>query len=109
MALASRIGLVRIEVDGQWDISDLLDLSESLSESYGLFYPLVAADDAVRDNLHDHLRKKFWSGDIETRQFGRFLYKQIPAEEGLKLRSFSYSSPGGDGDKRCSSLSLHAC
>ena len=94
MASASRIGDVRIRVDGSWDISDLLSLSESLAESYGLFYPLVAEDDEVIDRLHGELRKKFWSGDTDTRHFGRVLYRQIPKEESLRLKSFSYSSPG---------------
>jgi hypothetical protein len=94
MAYKARIGAVRIEVDGHWDLSDLLALSESLSESYGLFYPLVAQDDDVRVRLYDQLRKTFWSGDIETRHIGRVLYQQIPLGESLKLRSFSYASPG---------------
>jgi hypothetical protein len=51
MAPTTRIGIIRIEIDGYWDIEDLLALSESLAESYGLFYPLVAAEDVVRDNF----------------------------------------------------------
>lgn len=94
VAPADRIGSIRIEIEGYWDISDLLALAESLSESYGLFYPLIALDDAVRNRLHDQLRKVFWSGDIESRRIGAYLYRQIPSEESLKLRSFSYASPG---------------
>jgi hypothetical protein len=94
MAIAGRIGNVTLEVDGAWDIADLLALAESLSESYGLFYPLVADLDDVKNKLHDSLRKTFWSGDIDTRHIGRNLYRQIPLEESLKLKSFSYSSPG---------------
>lgn len=77
MATVGRLGTVQIEVDGAWDISDLLALAESLSESYGLFYPLFAESDEARDRLHDQLRKTFWSGDIETRHIGRVLYSQI--------------------------------
>jgi len=91
---STQIGVVRIMIDGEWDISDLADLSDSLSESYGLLYPLVASDDEVRARLHDLIRKQFWSGDIETRNFGRYLYRNIPTAEALKLKSFSYSSPG---------------
>ena len=94
MAPTTRIGIIRIDVAGYWDIEDLLALSESLAESYGLFYPLIASEDVVRDTLHDHLRQKFWSGDIDTRHFGRFLYQRIPSDDGLKLRSFSYASAG---------------
>jgi hypothetical protein len=94
MTSASRIGDVRIRVEGSWDISDLLALSEGLAESYGLFYPLVAEDDQVADRLHSELRKSFWSGDTATRHIGRVLYRQIPKDESLRLKSFSYSSPG---------------
>lgn len=94
MADASRIGVLRLEVDGDWDIDDLLALSEGLAEAYGLFYPLVAPDEQVRDRLHDLLRKQFWSGDFETRHFGRYLYRSVPKEDGLRIRSFSYASPG---------------
>jgi len=94
MAPTTRIGIIRIDVAGYWDIEDLLALSESLAESYGLFYPLVASEDVIRDTLYDHLRQKFWSGDIDARHFGRFLYQRIPSDEGLKLRSFSYASAG---------------
>jgi hypothetical protein len=90
----TRVGVIRVSVHGDWDIEDLLALAESLAESYGLFYPLVAHDDLVRERLQDTLRKQFWSGDIETRQFGRYLYRSIPREDSLKIRSFHYSSPG---------------
>jgi len=94
MATPSRIGTITIRVDGAWDIEDLLSLSEGLSESYGLFYPLVAKDDDVRDRLHDLLRRQFWTGDIQSRHFGRHVYRAVPDEEGLKLKSFVYHSPG---------------
>ena len=93
MAL-DRLGAMRIGVDGSWDISDLLALSESLSESYGLFYPLVVSDEEIKGRLHDQLRRILWSGDIDSRHIGRDLYRQIPRDESLKLRSFNYSSPG---------------
>ncbi len=87
-------GSVTIEVDGAWDIQDLLALAESMSESYGLFYPLVATEEETRNRLQDLLRKQFWSGDIETRHFGRYIYRSIPREESLRIKSFHYSSPG---------------
>ena len=59
-----------------------------------MFYPLVADNDEVKERLHDHLRRAFWSGDMESRHIGRFLYKQIPIDESLRLKSFTYSSPG---------------
>jgi len=49
----SRIGTITIAIDGEWDIDDLRSVSESLSESYGLFYPLVAEDEVVRERLQD--------------------------------------------------------
>ena len=94
MATASRIGLVRIAVDGAWDIDDLRQVSEAFSEIYGLFYPLVATDEAVARRLHELLQKHFWTGDIEARHFGAMLYREIPQDERLKLKSFQYASPG---------------
>jgi len=40
------------------------------------------------------LKRQFWSGDVDTRNFGLYLYRSIPQEESLKLKSFSYASPG---------------
>jgi hypothetical protein len=89
-----RIGVIRLVVDGEWDMDDLRALSESLSETYGLFYPLVAEDEEVRKRLQDLLRKQFWSGDISTRHFGQYMYRAIPRDESLKLKSFNYASLG---------------
>jgi hypothetical protein len=94
MATPSRIGTFTIVVDGEWDIEDLRHVSESLSETYGLFYPLVADDEVVRERLQDSLRHTFRSGDVDSRFIGERLYRQIPPEESLKLRSFQYSSQG---------------
>ena len=94
MALSVRIGVIQIPVDGSWDIQDLLSLSEALSETYGLFYPIVCTDETVAPRLHDIIRKQFWSGDIDVRRFGRYIYRQIPNDDSLKLKSFQYSSPG---------------
>ncbi|MCK1518624.1 hypothetical protein IVB22_40385 [Bradyrhizobium sp. 190] len=90
----SQIGIITIPVDGAWDIEDLRALSESLSETYGLFYPLLAQDEATRERLQELIRKQFWSGDIATRHFGQRLYRSVPNDEGLKLKSFRYASPG---------------
>jgi hypothetical protein len=75
MATTSHLGVIWIPVDGAWDIEDLRAPAESLSETYGLFYPLVAQDDDIRKQLQDLVRKQFWSGDIETRHFGQWLYR----------------------------------
>ncbi|WP_143749204.1 hypothetical protein [Mesorhizobium sp. WSM3882] len=88
------VGTIEISVDGAWDIQDLFHLSESLTESYGYFLPLVAQEDDVRAQLHSIVQGQFWRGDIETRRFGLFLYRQIPKGEGLRIKSFHYSSPG---------------
>ncbi|MDO9413821.1 MAG: hypothetical protein Q7T81_14735 [Pseudolabrys sp.] len=90
----SRLGELRIPVDGEWDMEDLKQVSEGLSDTYGLFYPLVAEDEVVRERLQDALRDTFWSGNMDSRFLGERLYRQIPRDESLKLRSFHYSSPG---------------
>src|SRR5713101_4671631 len=89
-----KTGVIRIVVDGDWDMEDLRSLSESMSESYGLLYPLVATDEDVRNRLQDFIRKQFWSGDLDSRHFGHFLYKSIPKDETIRLKSFHYSSLG---------------
>jgi hypothetical protein len=61
---SSQIGIIKIPVDGAWDIADLRNLSGSLSETYGLFYPLVVSDQDTRERLQEFIRKQFWSGDI---------------------------------------------
>lgn len=94
MASSSRIGRVRINVDGEWDVRDLLSLAEGLTDPYGIFFPLVCQDEAIRTRLYDELRRLFWSGDSDSRWIGRRLYGQVPADESLKLKSFNYSSPG---------------
>jgi hypothetical protein len=88
-----KTGVVRIVVDGDWDMEDLRSLSESMSESYGLLYPLVATDEEVRSRLQDLIRKQFWSGDMQSQRFGQYLYKSIPKVT-LRLKSFHYSSLG---------------
>ena len=100
MAQSIRIGTIRIDIEGDWNIEYILDLSESLVESYGLLYPLFAVEDAVRDDICNHIQHYFFSFDIdtrhliETRHFGRLLYQRIPFGESLKLRSFSYTATG---------------
>jgi hypothetical protein len=94
MATQSRIGTLTFEVDGEWDMEDLREVSESLFEAYALFYPLVAEQDDVRERLQDSLRKTFWSGNVDSRFIGEWLYRQIPRDETLRLKSFRYSSEG---------------
>jgi hypothetical protein len=94
MTSVGRIGEVSINVQGHWDISDLLSLSEIISESYGLFYPLVSENNEITERLHNSLRTTFWSVDVDVRHIGRILYRQIPSDEALKLKSFAYASPG---------------
>jgi hypothetical protein len=91
---SSRISTFTIQVDGSWDIEDLLALSEAFSESYGYFYPLVVTDEEAGKRIHDLIQKRFWSGEVETRRFGKVLYGMIPDGDSLKLKSFNYASSG---------------
>jgi hypothetical protein len=90
----SRIGTLAIHVDGEWDMDDLRNVSQGLAETYGLFYPLVAQDEVVRERMQSSLQNTFWSGTNDSRRIGERLYKQVPLNENLKLKSFHYSSPG---------------
>ena len=111
---SSRIGTFSIEVDGSWDIEDLLALGEAFAESGGYFYALVVTDEEAAKRIHEAIQKRFWSGEIETRRFGKLLYSMVPEPDALKLRSFSYASQGMltladtaralDGCKGCASM-----
>jgi hypothetical protein len=92
--VAHKRGTFTIPVDGKWDIEDLRALSEALSETYGMFYPLVVTDEQAAERVHGLIQKRFWSGDMQTRHLGKILYEQIPDDDALKLKSFNYASPG---------------
>lgn len=91
---SARNGSFTIAIDGAWDIEDLLALSEAFAESYGYFYALVATDEEAAKKIHETIQKRFWSGDVESKRFGNMLYRMIPQGDALKLKSFSYASPG---------------
>lgn len=63
-----------------------------MSESYGLFYPLVAPGDTERIKFQNWLRMEFWNGD--PTRVAKSIYNSIPHEERLKLKSFRYASAG---------------
>src|SRR5207244_1496638 len=86
------IGQMRLPVDGKWDIKDLLVLAESLTDSYALFYPLVAPEEVQRAKLQVWIKKEFWNGEPD--RFAKSVYNSIPPEDKLKLKSFRYASPG---------------
>ncbi len=52
------------------------------------------------------IRKQFWSGDIQTRHFGQRLYRNIPNDDGLKLKSFRYADSVSISIAVCSSESV---
>jgi hypothetical protein len=54
---------------------------------------VVTEEEAAR-KIHEIIQKRFWSGDVETRRFGKLLYQMVPDADALKLRSFSYASHG---------------
>ena len=73
MAPVSRIGEVKIAVEGAWDIADLLALAESSSKSYGLFLsaccrerrnkrPLLVTDYVRCFGLATNQFKAHWPG-----------------------------------------------
>lgn len=72
----------------------MLALAEAFSETYGMFYPLVVTDAQAADRIHSIIQKKFWSGEIETSNLGKYLYGMIPDSDALKVKSFRYASPG---------------
>jgi hypothetical protein len=61
---SSQIGIIKIPVDGAWDIADLRNLSESLSETYGLFYPLVVSDQVSCTRFRRHRVRCFMEQEV---------------------------------------------
>jgi hypothetical protein len=103
----SPIGPLRIPVDGQWDIQNLLALAQSMTDSYGLFYPLLAQDPITRTKLQSWLRQEFWSGDPE--RMPQVLYMACTRFRRHRVRCFNGTGGGswsGGSSRESSSLRL---
>ena len=94
MATPPPIGSYKIKVDGQWDIADLQQFSESLLEAYSFLYHVVG-DGRTSLPLRDTKFVMFeFEPDFDIVPWGRFFYEEIPPEQRIKIKAFAYSSPG---------------
>ncbi len=92
--MAGRIGVVKVEMDGRWDIENLLDFADSIRDSYSFFYVVAHAGSENTEYLERIVADHFWRGDIPSHRLRERLYSAVPDDEGLKIRSIRYSSPG---------------
>jgi hypothetical protein len=93
MATPPRIGSLKIEVDGRWDLADLQKFSESLLEAYGFLYH-VLEDENSSLRLRDSKFVFELDDDFDFFPWGRLFYQDISPPQRIKIRSFHYSSPG---------------
>jgi hypothetical protein len=87
-------GTLTIRMDGRWDIEDLLQVADLLKDSYAYFY--VVAQSGSQDNKHleDMIRDHFWGGKYSIHRINENLYRSIPKDHALKIKSIKYASPG---------------
>ncbi|WP_291981394.1 hypothetical protein [Candidatus Accumulibacter sp. ACC005] len=85
---------LKLEMDGQWDIEDLTDLSHALRLSYSYFYWISDDSGLAPPRVQSMFARYFWSGEYIGERFAHNLYNEIPDDSRLQLVSIRYSSPG---------------
>lgn len=88
-------GIVRLRLDGKWELTDLSDLTSVYTQLYSIAYSLQPAENRRLDENLDEIYTKFpWRGGYSAVNFYERLFFQIPQKERPKLESIRYSSPG---------------
>jgi hypothetical protein len=88
-------GIVRLELDGKWDLTDLSKLTSVYTQLYSISYSLQPIESRRLDEDMDEIYTKFpWRGGYSAVNFYERLFYQIPPKERPKLESIHYSSPG---------------
>jgi len=84
-----------VDIDGQWEISDLRKFSDLVQDCYSLGFALFgAAGNAASNRINSLFHKHPWRGGFSSVNFFRELYSNIPTEDRAGIRSFEYASPG---------------
>ncbi len=78
MATPPRIGSLKIEVDGRWDLADLQKFSESSLEAYGFLYH-VLEDENSSLRLRDSKFAFELDDDFDFFLWGRLFYHRCCA------------------------------
>jgi hypothetical protein len=95
-AVESQNSAVKIvDIDGQWEISDLRKFSDLVQDCYSMAFALFgAASNAAGNRINALFHKHPWRGGFSSVNFFRELYHNIPSEDRADIKSFNYSSPG---------------
>jgi hypothetical protein len=84
-----------VNIDGQWEISDLRKFSDLVQDCYSFGFALLgAAGQIASTRINKLFHKHPWRGGFSSVNFFRELYVNIPAEDRADIRSFNYASPG---------------
>lgn len=84
----------RLDLGGEWEITDFETLIETLRVSYSYFYWVAVPLERIGDSTRALLEKHFWSGRYESLKTAENLYNRIPEADRLRVASLHYSSPG---------------
>lgn len=81
-------GTYSIQIDGEWELSDLYIFPRTFEQTYYLFYPLLPIHDEWDSERIDHAYSSFpWQGGYSAVNF-------TPRGQRPELISFNYASPG---------------
>lgn len=84
-----------VDIDGQWEISDLKLFSDSVQDCYSFGFALLgAAGKATTKKINSLFHKHPWRGGFSSVNFFKELYHNIPNEDRAGIRQIAYASPG---------------
>ncbi|POD74822.1 hypothetical protein BKM17_16530 [Pseudomonas syringae group genomosp. 3] len=84
-----------VDIDGQWEISDLRKFSDSVQDCYSFGFALLGATGkAATKKINSLFHKHPWRGGFSSVNFFRELYNNIPTEDRAGIRKIEYASPG---------------
>jgi hypothetical protein len=84
-----------VDIDGQWEISDLRKFSDLVQDCYSLGFALLGATgQAATKKINSLFHKHPWRGGFSSVNFFKELYRNIPNEDRAAIRKIDYASPG---------------
>lgn len=84
-----------VDIDGQWEISDLRRFSDLVQDCYSLGFALLGATgQAATNKINAVFHKHPWRGGFSSVNFFKELYRNIPNEDRAAIRKIDYASPG---------------
>lgn len=84
-----------VDIDGQWEISDLKIFSDSVQDCYSFGYALLeATGKATKNKITALFHKHPWRGGFSSVNFFKELYQNIPSQDRAEIKQIAYASPG---------------